>query len=201
MTIWRRFNLIGSRSNLVLAAGLVVLARAQGVIGLAAAWAMLGAGMALGRLYDTAFATLTGLYGRAARAPITGITRIAGLAAATGGEIASGCHTFTTRRHANPGVRVRHDLVRHRGHGLRICPVCLRSLGQVRPALLRPPRSSAPLKSRRAWSSSVPCAGFIRSSRPGSRPRCIPWVLGFWLRSGRQRSRLSRCFAELETAC
>jgi hypothetical protein len=70
-------------SNLVLAAGLVVLARAQGVIGLAAAWAMLGAGMALG-LYDSAFATLTGLYGRAARAPITGLTLIAGFASTIG---------------------------------------------------------------------------------------------------------------------
>jgi predicted MFS family arabinose efflux permease len=70
-------------SNLVLAAGLVLLALAQGFIGLAAAWAMLGVGMALG-LYDSAFATLTGLYGRAARAPITGITLIAGFASTIG---------------------------------------------------------------------------------------------------------------------
>jgi len=70
-------------SNVVLAAGLVLLAFAQGIIGLAAAWAVLGVGMALG-LYDSAFATLTGLYGRAARAPITGITLIAGLASTIG---------------------------------------------------------------------------------------------------------------------
>jgi predicted MFS family arabinose efflux permease len=70
-------------SNLVLAAGLVVLARAQGVIGLAVAWTLLGVGMALG-LNDSAFATLTGLYGRAARAPITGITLIAGFASTIG---------------------------------------------------------------------------------------------------------------------
>jgi MFS family permease len=67
-------------SNAVLAAGLVLLAFAQGVFGLAAAWAVLGVGMALG-LYDSAFATLAGLYGRAARGPITGITLIAGFAA------------------------------------------------------------------------------------------------------------------------
>jgi predicted MFS family arabinose efflux permease len=60
-----------------------LLALAQGVIGLAAAWAVLGVGMALG-LYDSAFATLTGLYGRAARAPITGITLIAGFASTIG---------------------------------------------------------------------------------------------------------------------
>ena len=70
-------------SNLVLAAGLVVLARVQGVAGLAAAWTLLGVGMALG-LYDSAFATLTGLYGQAARTPITGITLIAGFASTIG---------------------------------------------------------------------------------------------------------------------
>ena len=39
--------------------------------------------MAMG-LYDPAFATLTGLYGRAARGPITGITLIAGFASTVG---------------------------------------------------------------------------------------------------------------------
>ncbi len=70
-------------SNLVLAAGLILLAFAQGIIGLAAAWTVLGVGMALG-LYDSAFATLAGLYGRAARGPITGITLIAGFASTIG---------------------------------------------------------------------------------------------------------------------
>jgi MFS family permease len=70
-------------SNLVLAAGLILLSLAQGVIGLAVAWAVLGVGMALG-LYDAAFATLAGLYGRAARGPITGITLIAGFASTIG---------------------------------------------------------------------------------------------------------------------
>ena len=70
-------------SNLVLGAGLILLARSQGVVGLAVAWMALGVGMALG-LYDSAFATLTGLYGRAARGPITGITLIAGFASTIG---------------------------------------------------------------------------------------------------------------------
>jgi MFS family permease len=70
-------------SNLVLGAGLILLARSQGVVGLAVAWMALGVGMALG-LYDSAFATLTGLYGRAARGPITGITLIAGFATTIG---------------------------------------------------------------------------------------------------------------------
>jgi MFS family permease len=70
-------------SNLVLAAGLVLLSLTEGIIGLATAWAVLGVGMAMG-LYEPAFATLTGLYGRAARGPITGITLIAGFASTVG---------------------------------------------------------------------------------------------------------------------
>jgi hypothetical protein len=54
--------------NLVLAAGLVLLGVAQGLFTLALAWAVLGVGMAMG-LYDPAFATLTGLYGRADPSP------------------------------------------------------------------------------------------------------------------------------------
>jgi MFS family permease len=70
-------------SNLVLAAGLGWLALAHGSVGLAGAWVLLGVGMALG-LYDSAFATLTALFGREARAPITGITLIAGFASTLG---------------------------------------------------------------------------------------------------------------------
>jgi len=70
-------------SNLVLVAGLVLLGVAQGIYILAVAWSVLGVGMAMG-LYDPAFATLTGLYGRAARGPITGITLIAGFASTVG---------------------------------------------------------------------------------------------------------------------
>ena len=66
-------------SNLVLALGLCLLAVARGPWTLAGAWLVLGAGIALG-LYDSAFATLAGLYGREARAPITGVTLIAGFA-------------------------------------------------------------------------------------------------------------------------
>ncbi len=64
-------------SNLVLAAGLVVLAGAKGVVLLGLGWAILGIGMAMG-LYEAAFATVTGLFGRDARGAITGITLIAG---------------------------------------------------------------------------------------------------------------------------
>jgi MFS family permease len=84
----RAIDLRGGRdvltlSNLVFAAGLVLLALAQGPGLMVLAWLVIGVGMAMG-LYDAAFATLASLYGRAARAPITGITLIAGFASTVG---------------------------------------------------------------------------------------------------------------------
>ena len=70
-------------SNLLLALGLVILGMANGVAMLLIAWAVLGVGMAAG-LYEPAFATLTRLYGLAARRPITGITLVAGFASTVG---------------------------------------------------------------------------------------------------------------------
>jgi MFS family permease len=70
-------------SNLVLAAGLLILAEAHGLAGLAVAWTVLGIGLGMG-LYDSAFAALTWLYGREARGSITGITLIAGFASTIG---------------------------------------------------------------------------------------------------------------------
>ena len=63
--------------------GLAALGLAQGIVSLTLAWLILGIGMAIG-LYDPAFATLTRLYGRDARASITGITLIAGFASTVG---------------------------------------------------------------------------------------------------------------------
>jgi MFS family permease len=70
-------------SNIVFAAGLVTLSVSHGIVGLVAAWCLLGIAMALG-LYDAAFATLTGIYGVLARGPITGITLFAGFASTVG---------------------------------------------------------------------------------------------------------------------
>jgi predicted MFS family arabinose efflux permease len=66
-------------SNLVLAAGLLALAASSDVVSLALAWTIIGVGMGLG-LYDSAFATLAGIYGARARPQMTGITLIAGFA-------------------------------------------------------------------------------------------------------------------------
>lgn len=66
-------------SNLVFAAGLATLGLAPGPLVMGLGWGLMGIGMALG-LYDAAFATLAGLYGRAAKGPITGVTLYAGFA-------------------------------------------------------------------------------------------------------------------------
>ena len=70
-------------SNLVIGAGLLILAAAHSIAGLVVAWTVLGVGIGMG-LYDPAFATLTWLYGRDARSAITGITLIAGFASTIG---------------------------------------------------------------------------------------------------------------------
>jgi predicted MFS family arabinose efflux permease len=70
-------------SNLVFAAGLALMAAAAGPVGMFAGWAVVGLGMGIG-LYEAAFATLARVYGRGARAPITGVTLIAGFASTVG---------------------------------------------------------------------------------------------------------------------
>lgn len=70
-------------SNGILAAGLLLLSLASGAFGLIAAWVVIGVGMGMG-LYEAAFASLTRIYGTAARRPITGITLIAGFASTIG---------------------------------------------------------------------------------------------------------------------
>lgn len=82
--VGRRIDLFGGRdvltiSSLVFATGLVTLGAAQGTAILFAGWLVIGIGMAMG-LYEAAFSTLAGIYGREARGAITGITLLAGLA-------------------------------------------------------------------------------------------------------------------------
>jgi MFS family permease len=66
-------------SSLLFAAGLALLGSASGIGSLFVAWLVIGIGMSAG-LYDAAFSTLAGIYGRDARRAITGITLIAGFA-------------------------------------------------------------------------------------------------------------------------
>ncbi len=70
-------------TNVIFAAGLVLLSQAVGPSSLVAAWMVLGVGMGFG-LYEAAFATATKLYGQEARNAITGITLFAGFASTVG---------------------------------------------------------------------------------------------------------------------
>jgi MFS family permease len=70
-------------SNLILAAGLLLLSMAPGPVLLFAGWLLIGVGIAAG-LYDAAFATLAGIYRERSRMAITGITLIAGFASTIG---------------------------------------------------------------------------------------------------------------------
>lgn len=70
-------------TSVVFAVGLGLLAVATGPVSLALAWAVIGVGMGFG-LYEAAFATVAGLYGREARNAITGITLFAGFASTVG---------------------------------------------------------------------------------------------------------------------
>ena len=70
-------------TSLVFAAGLALLSVASGPATLAVAWLVVGVGMGFG-LYEAAFATVAGLYGRDARSAITGITLFAGFASTVG---------------------------------------------------------------------------------------------------------------------
>ncbi|HMM91204.1 MFS transporter [Bradyrhizobium sp.] len=86
--IGRQIDLVGGRSvlsisNLLLAAGLVLLGFTTSIPLLVVAWLLLGVGMSAG-LYDAAFAALGRIYGDAARRSITGITLIAGFASTVG---------------------------------------------------------------------------------------------------------------------
>ncbi|CAN5919865.1 MFS transporter [soil metagenome] len=76
-------NAVLAASNLLFATGLVLLAFAQSLATLQAAWLVLGIGMGLG-LYDSAFAVLGRIYGTSARGAITGITLLAGFASTIG---------------------------------------------------------------------------------------------------------------------
>ncbi|OMG83036.1 hypothetical protein BI147_26895 [Achromobacter xylosoxidans] len=70
-------------TSLLFALGLGMLASAQGLWTMVAAWLVIGVAMGSG-LYEAAFSSLVRLYGHHARGAITGITLIAGFASTVG---------------------------------------------------------------------------------------------------------------------
>jgi predicted MFS family arabinose efflux permease len=130
-------------SNLVFAAGLVVLAVARGPISLIAAWLILGVAMSAG-LYEAAFASLTRLYGYDSRGAITGITLIAGFASTVAWPISALLeHAFGWRGACLTWAAL------HLGIGLPLNAWALR-FGNATPAAVHPlSHDRAPVTARR----------------------------------------------------
>lgn len=97
-------------TSLVFAAGLVLLSLATGPLTLLAAWLVIGVGMGFG-LYEAAFATVTGIYGRDARSAITGITLFAGFASTIGWPLSTALIDHVGWRNAILGWAALHLLV------------------------------------------------------------------------------------------
>jgi predicted MFS family arabinose efflux permease len=97
-------------ANALFAAGLLLLAAAQGLVSLAAAWLLIGLAMGAG-LYDAAFAALVRLYGRDARTAITGITLLAGFASTVGWPLTAVMESHWGWRGACAGWAALHLLV------------------------------------------------------------------------------------------
>jgi len=83
-SVGRRIDRSGGRgvltlSSMIFAAGLAVLGWSPTLPVFVIGWFVIGTGMGMG-MYEAAFATLTAIYGKAARNSITGITLLAGFA-------------------------------------------------------------------------------------------------------------------------
>jgi predicted MFS family arabinose efflux permease len=94
-------------SNGVFAAGLGLMALAEGPAQMVLAWLVIGVGMSAG-LYDAAFATLVRLHGGQARAGITGITLIAGFASTVGWPLSAWMESHWDWRGACAGWALLH---------------------------------------------------------------------------------------------
>jgi predicted MFS family arabinose efflux permease len=96
-SVGRAIDRLGGRPVLMgtsglFAAGLVLLALAQGPLSVFAGWLVIGLAMGSG-LYEAAFATLVRLQGQHARSAITGITLLAGLASTVGWPLSAWMET------------------------------------------------------------------------------------------------------------
>jgi MFS family permease len=142
--IGRQIDLVGGRSvlsisNLVLAAGLVLLGLAYSLPVLIGSWLLLGLGMGLG-LYDAAFAALGRAYGDAARGAITGITLIAGFASTVGWPLSAwGLQTIGWRDTCFAWA-LAHILI-----GLPINWLMLPAVAQTRVAVEKPTKPHIPI--------------------------------------------------------
>jgi MFS family permease len=182
--IGRRIDRLGGRdvlvaSNLLFALGLGLLGLVQEPVLLFAAWLVIGIGMAMG-LYEAAFSTLAGLYGQAARSPITGITLIAGFASTVAWPLTAWLDLTTGWRGACLFWAAIHLLV--------CLPVN---------------RFLVPRPAKRALPAPAPASGTLAAARPGLEPgeMRIMATLGFvfaagWFVSTALAAHLPRLLAE-----
>jgi MFS family permease len=125
-------------TNLVFAAGLLLLSTATGIVGLAAAWLIIGVGMGFG-LYEAAFATVAGLFGREARNAITGITLFAGFASTVGWPTSAVLIDALGWRGACVVWAALHIVV-----GLPLNPLLIPKAAPLEPLPAEPPGNAAP---------------------------------------------------------
>ena len=97
-------------SSGLFALALLMLALAQGLLGLTLAWLLMGVAMACG-LYDAAFAALVRIFGTDARRSITGITLIAGFASSVGWPLTAAMEAAWGWRGACAGWALLHLLL------------------------------------------------------------------------------------------
>ena len=131
-------------SSMVFAAGLALLSLAQGLVGLFAAWIVLGIGMGSG-LYEGAFAALVRLEGRDARQSITGITLVAGFASTVGWPLTAWMLAHWDWRTACLAWAALHLVL-----GLPL-NLLLPRAQPLPPATAAPVASTAPTRSSTAW--------------------------------------------------
>jgi MFS family permease len=157
-------------ANLIFAAGLLLLANATDALSLAAGWLVIGIGMSCG-LYESAFSTLAGIFGKDARRPITGITLIAGFASTV-------CWPITAWMDTEFGWRAA-CLAWAGVHLLVILPLnlALPRAAHVRHAQPQSAASAAPVPNRRALMAALAfifaCTWFCSTAMAAHLPRLL----------------------------
>ena len=152
-------------TNLINAAGLLLLALSQGPVGLFAAWGLLGIAMGAG-LYEAAFAAIVRLRGAESRRAITGVTLLAGFASTVGWPLTDWFCSFAGWRGACLGWAFLHLAVALPLHLL--LPPCSAPCWSARP------RSPPACSSSACSAACIPCcrpawpAWRIRSGAPSS---------------------------------
>jgi MFS family permease len=137
-------------TNGLFAFALVALGLATTPLALFGAWVLMGLAMGSG-LYEAAFATLVGLYGRDSRSPITGITLLAGFASTVGWPLSAWMASHYGWRGACFGWAALHVLV-----GL--------PLNASLPRLARPP--AAPPRADQEGAAPAPAPAPAQAAAP-----------------------------------